>query len=100
MLEIIVVYNLVKYIGKIADKKTRKPGSWKLAVVVSWILAEVVGVAIGMLLFEGYIYYILGIGLAVASFFIIKAILNSKPDLQDDNWIEQIGQETPVESQL
>lgn len=96
MLEIILLINLTKKIGLLADAKGLKAGTWKLYTVLAWFAGEVIGAVIGGILTdETLISYLLAIGCAVASYYIIKAYLNKLPD-QTDNWIDQIGKPEEV----
>lgn len=96
MLEIILLINLTKKIGLLADAKGLKAGTWKLYTVLAWFAGEVIGAVIGgMLTDEPIVYYLLAIACAVASYFLLKAHLNKLPD-QTDNWIDQIGKPEEV----
>lgn len=95
MLDIIVLVLLTLNIGKPARRKGLKPGIWQSFTVLAWIVAEVGGVVLGLLLLgsENVIGAIfIGLGCAVASFFIIKSILNNKPDYFEDE-INELGQQ-------
>lgn len=48
MFDIIILYFLLKRIGKLAIKKGVKPLSWKIYTVVAWFIAENIGIAIAM----------------------------------------------------
>jgi hypothetical protein len=93
MLEIIAVIFLSKNNGKLAATKGLKPGLWILYTVLAWIGAELIGVIVGFTFFDENIIiaYILGIAFAVASYFILKNILEKKPDLLDEEEINRIG---------
>jgi hypothetical protein len=94
MLEIIALVFLTKNMGNLASQKGLKPGPWKLYTVLAWIVAEVFGVILGSILFQNIAASMLiGIGLAVASYFTVKTILSNKPDAMDIE-IDQIGQPT------
>jgi hypothetical protein len=92
MLEIIALIFLTKKIGALAQKKGLKPGTWKLYTVLCWFGAEIAGVVIGVVILgnENIILgVLLGIACAIGSFFILKANLNKRPDIDDD--IDKIG---------
>jgi hypothetical protein len=93
MLEIIAIIFLSKNNGKLAESKGLKSGLWILYTVLAWIGAEVIGVTAGILLFDENIFigYILGIAFAIASYFILKNILEKKPDLVNEEEISRIG---------
>ena len=94
MLEIIVLIFLTKEIGKLARSKGVKPSTWKAYNVLGWLLAESIGVILGLELFgkDNLISVsLLGIAFAVTSYFIIKAQLNKLPDQGLDDDINNIG---------
>ncbi len=94
MLDIIVLIFLTRNIGALAIKKGLKPGPWKLYTVLGWLGGELLGVFLAVAVFEENEFstiLFVGLGAALASFFILKAILNSKPDVDDD--IDYIGQD-------
>jgi hypothetical protein len=94
MLEILALIFLTKNIGALAIKKGQKPGTWKTYTVLSWFGGEIIGVVLGLAVFgeDGLVAAVfLGLGCALASFFILKANLNGKPDVDDD--IDYIGQD-------
>lgn len=95
MLEIVALIFLTRNIGNLAERKGLKPGTWKLYTVLAWIGAEIIGVILGLTLLgqENVIGAVfLGLGCAVASFFIIKSTLNNKPDYFEEE-INQLGQQ-------
>jgi hypothetical protein len=92
MLEIIALIFLTKNIAALAQKKGLKPGTWKLYTVLCWFGAEIAGAVIGVVILGEeniIIALLLGIGCAIASFFILKANLNKRVDVDDD--IDRIG---------
>lgn len=94
MLEIIAVIFLSKNNGKLAVTKGLKSGTWILYTVLAWIGAEFVGALTGILLLGQeniLVAYLLAIGFAVASYFIIRNVLQKKPDVVDEEEINRIG---------
>lgn len=92
MLEIIALIFLTRKIGKIAEDKGLKSGTWKLYTVLAWIAGEFIGAVIGVLIFgpENIVSVILlAIAGAVTGYFIVKNALSKKPDVFDG--IDQIG---------
>lgn len=92
MLEIIALIFLTRKIGKIAEDKGLKPGTWKLYTVLAWIAGEFIGAVIGALIFgpENIVSIILlAIAGAVTGYFLVRNTLSKKPDVFDD--IDQIG---------
>ena len=93
MLEIIALIILSKKNGKLAVQKGLKSGTWIFYNVLGWILFEVAGVLIGIMSFgeENIIpIYLLALILAVSSYFLIRSILEKKPDVLDED-INRIG---------
>ncbi len=92
MLEIIALIFLTRDIGRLAEIKGLKPRTWKIYTIIGWILSEIVGLFIGMLIFGTdnlFSVAMIGITFAITSYFIIKAQLNKMPDYDDD--INNIG---------
>jgi hypothetical protein len=92
MLDIIALIFLTRHIGKIAQKKGLKPGTWKLYTVLCWIAGEITGMIIAMLLFGDDIVSIIltAIAGAVGGYLILKSVLEKKPDTVEDD-INKIG---------
>ena len=93
MLEIIALVFLTRNIGNLAIKKGLKPGRWKLYTVLAWFGAEILGLILGFAIGgeDGFaLAFILGVGFAVGSYFIVKANLNKRPDSFEED-INQIG---------
>lgn len=93
MLEIIALIFLCKKNGDLASRKGLKPGTWKLYTVLAWIVAEVVGVIIGMMIFgqENLIgLMLLGLACAFGGYLLVRAILEKKPDPIEED-INSIG---------
>lgn len=93
MIEIIVLIFLTRRIGQQAVKKGLKPVSWKLFTVAAWIMAELAGCLLAALFFgKANLIAILSIGLfsAFGGYLIVKAMLEKRPDLLDND-INRIG---------
>ena len=94
MLEIVALIFLTKEIGKLAHNKGLKPLTWKIYTIVAWIVSEIIGVFVGVMIFGvNNIFSVVMVGLtfAITSYFIIKAQLNKLPDYFDDD-INRIGE--------
>ena len=94
MLEIIALIFLTKEIGKIAAQKGLKPITWKIYTIIAWVVSEIIGVVVGIMIFgvNNVVSVILvGITFAITSFFIIKAQLNKLPDQTFDDDINNVG---------
>lgn len=96
MLEIIALIFLCKNIGTIAVKKGLKPGQWKLYTVISWIVFEFFGVILGVILFgfnkdELFGLMLFAVACAFGGYLLIKSILDKKPDVFNEDQIDQIG---------
>ena len=94
MLEIIALIFLTREIGKLAEEKGLKPLTWKLYTIVSWIITEIIGFIVGVMLFG--LYNLVSVGLvgftfAITSYFIIKAQLNKLADQNFDDDINNLG---------
>ena len=94
MLEIIALIFLTRDIGKIAASKGLKPGTWKIYTVLAWIIFEIWGFIIALMIFDkNNLFSIIMVGLmfAVSSYFLIKARLTKIPDNRLDSDIENLG---------
>ena len=94
MLEIIALIFLTKEIGKLAAQKGLKPITWKIYTIIAWLISEIIGVVVGVMIFgvNNVVSIILvGITFAITSFFIIKAQLNKLPDQTFDDDINNVG---------
>ena len=86
MLEIIALIFLSRNIGDLAVRKGLKRGWWRFYTVLAWFGGEVLGVIVAILLFqtaETLAIYLFAIAFAVAGYFILKAILSRKPDVEE-----------------
>ena len=93
MLEIIALIFLCKKNGNLATQKGLKPGAWKFYTVLAWIVAEMTGVILGIVLFgQDNLFGIMSLGIvsAFGGYLIIKALLDKKPDSYDED-IDSIG---------
>lgn len=94
MLEIIALIFLCRKNGALAERKGLKSGIWKAYTVLAWIIAEVIGLIIGMQLFgQTNIIAVMGIGIfgAFGGYLLVKYILENKPDETMEEEINQIG---------
>ncbi len=92
MIEIIALIFISKEIGKLAVQKGLPAGKWKFMVIALWIILEILGVIAGLLIFSPDNFFsiaLVGLGFAIASYFIIKNHLQKLPDAFDD--IDNIG---------
>ena len=81
------------HVGRVADRKGEKPVKWQLRVVGGWIVAEMLGFMIGILMFgtDNLIGLMLfGLISAVGGYLFVKAQLDKIPDRMDDD-INRIG---------
>ena len=93
MLEIIALIFLCKKNGNLAIQKGLKPGLWKWYTVLAWIVAEIIGVILGVGFFgQGNLLglMLMGIISAFGGYLFIKYVLEKKPDSFDDD-IDSIG---------
>jgi len=93
MLEIIALIFLTKEIGKIAESKGLKSGTWKIYTVIAWIIGELSGIILGLMIFQPdnlISIMLMGIAGAVTGYLMIKRSLLKKPDNWQDD-IDRIG---------
>jgi len=93
MLEIFALIFLTKSIGKLAEEKGLKPGTWKLYTVLAWFGGEITGLFIGLSIFgmERVVMALLvAIPCAIGGYHIIRSTLQNKPDIFHDD-INQVG---------
>ncbi|HQW83439.1 MAG TPA: hypothetical protein PK987_03210 [Ferruginibacter sp.] len=91
MLEIIILYFLAKNIGALAIKKGLPPLKWKITMIATWIIFELVGMFLGISFFgTDNLIGLMTIGLASAfgGYLLIRYILENKPD---DNTLDSFG---------
>lgn len=96
MLDLIALFFLARYIGKLATRKGQQPRRWQLKLVIYWFLFEFTGAFVGLLLFDFNtnmfsIIMVMAI-FAVSAFFMVRRQLEHLPDESSmDDDIEQIG---------
>ena len=94
MLEIIALIFLTREIGRLAEEKGLKPLTWKIYTIISWIITEIIGIIVGVMLFGKdnlFSVVLVGLTFAITSYFIIKAQLNKLPDQNFDDDINNLG---------
>jgi len=92
MLEILALIFLTGKMGDLAVKKGQNKGKWKLFTVLGWFGAEILGIVISIVVFETeglFSALPLAYGLAIASYFILRAVLNKMPDAEQGFEFEQ-----------
>lgn len=88
MIELIALYFLCKFNGRLAAQKGLKPLTWKIYTIFAWIVAEVLGVILGLMLFgKDNLGSLAAIGLvsAVGGYLFIRYVLDKKPDAVVDD---------------
>lgn len=93
MIEIIVLIFLARDIGKLAASKGLKPSTWQIYLVISWIFTEMTGILLGVMLFGRdniVTVFLIAIGFAFSSYFLLYSRLNKYPDHWDDE-VNNIG---------
>ena len=94
MLEIIALIFLCKRNGDLATQKGLKPGIWKMYTVLAWIMAEFVGLGIGLSMFgkQNLLQVgMVGIFTAFGGYLLVKYILENKPDNTFEDEVKKIG---------
>ena len=94
MLEIIILFFLTKKIGILAHSKGLRAGRWKLNLVLAWLLAELLGAVVGVIVFGAdnlVSCLLLAIGLAATSYILLKNYLTKLPNVFDEDDINNIG---------
>jgi hypothetical protein len=95
MLEIIALIFITREIGRIAATKGLKPLTWKIYVVLTWIIFEIWGFMVGLIFFDIDNYFsimMVGLMFAVTGYIWIKARLNRMPDNRFDDDINKLGE--------
>lgn len=93
MLEIIALIYLSGKLGNLAVQKGLKKGLWRFYMIAAWFGAEILGIAIGMLVFhieEIFTAVIIGWGCAILSYLILQGYLKKLPDVTDGFEFEQL----------
>lgn len=93
MVEIIALIFICIKIGRLAIQKGLKPWPWRFYAILAWLVAEIVGVMLGLLLFgQDNLIGIMMLGLvsAFGGYLYIKYVLDQKPDSFDED-INRIG---------
>ena len=94
MLEIIILFFLTKKIGVLAVSKGLSAGRWKLNLVLAWIVAELLGAIIALVVFGKdnlFSALLIAIACAISTYFIIINYLNKLPDVIDEEDLNNIG---------
>jgi hypothetical protein len=94
VLDLIVLFFLTREIGRLAERKGLKPVTWKIYNVLGWLLAELIGILIGIVIFGwGNLVSIqlVAFAFAITSYFIIKTQLNKLIDQDFDDDIDHLG---------
>jgi hypothetical protein len=93
MIEIIALFFLCRKNGSLAKQKGLPPRAWWLNTIAAWVVAEMVGVFLGLALFgQGNLSGLMALALvsAFGGYLLVKAILEKKPDALEDD-IDEIG---------
>lgn len=95
MLEILAIIFLSRKNGQLAIQKGLKSGTWRFYTVLAWILTEIIGMLLGIILLgigkENFgALMLIGLASAFGGYLIVRAILEKKPDNEEEN-IDRIG---------
>ena len=96
MLEIVILYFLTKKIGALAAIKGLSAGRWKLNLILAWIVAELCGAVVAVIIFGKdnlFSALLIAIACAVSTYFIITNYLTKLPDVVDEQDVNNIGRE-------
>jgi hypothetical protein len=97
IIDILSLYFLTQFNGKLALRKGLKPMSWKINTIVAWIVGEIVGFSVALKYFNIPLTLqplsndqvlrisLLAYPFAFAGFHFIKYTLEKKPDMGADN---------------
>ena len=94
MLDLIALFFLTKEIGKLSLQKGVKPMTWKIYTIAGWILSEILGFIVALMIFEKdnlFSIVLVGFLFAITSYFIIKSQLQKLPDQNSEDDINNIG---------
>jgi len=93
MIEIIALVFLCRINGRLAIKKGLPHKQWWMRTIVAWIIAEFIGVTLGIALFgTSNLYAVLGTGLfsAFGGYLFIRNLLERMPNSEEED-INRIG---------
>ncbi len=93
-MDLIILIFLTINIGKLAHSKGLKVLRWKIYNVVGFVIAEIIGAIVGIIIFgkDNIIsIFLVGLTFAITSYYIIKAQLNKLPDQNLDDDINNLG---------
>lgn len=84
MIDIIILFFLARYIGKVALRKGLPKWKWIGLTVLSWLSAEMIGIVLGVMLFgqtnlSAVIFF--AIFCALGGYLIVHALINKYPDI-------------------
>ena len=84
MIEIIIIYFLLKEVHKLAIQKGQNPLRWKIRAFMAWLLGEIIGVMICLTFFPDQLLILMFLGLSFAylSFLLLKKQWESLPDVE------------------
>lgn len=88
MIEIILIILISNRIAGIAEEKGYSKGLWRFFAILSWVICEFIGAIIGFIVMgldAGFIVYIFAIIGAILGVFIVKKIIDGKPNLSNDD---------------
>ena len=88
MLEIIALIFLCKRNGQLAERKGLKPSTWKIYTIIAWIVAEFLGIFIGMIMFgKTNLVAVLAVGLfgAFGGYLFIRHNLERRTDYLEED---------------
>ena len=87
MLEIIALIYFSRKMGQLAERKGQKKGAWKLYTVLAWFGAEIFGAVLSLSFTnEVGIAFVCAYGFAIGSYFILRSILERKPDIPETSF--------------
>jgi hypothetical protein len=95
MLEILALVYLCGKIGSLAEQKGQKKGWWKFYTILAWFGAEFLGAILSVLIFRAddiFSMMPLAYAFAIGSYFILKAVLSKKPDVENSFEFENTAQ--------
>lgn len=94
MIEIILLFLLAKSIGSLAVKKGLPARRWKIIMVLAWIMFEMIGLMIGLVIFgKQNLLGLMGFGLlcAFGGYLSVRYFLENKPDDEVKDDVDRIG---------